>query len=219
MSKIKFAYQIKVVIEGARPLIWRRLLVPTSFSMHELHLTIQAAFDWQNYHLFSFEKKNKPANNARVIWESEMIVDLSNPENEVLGELDSHKEKMLKYYKKPGDTMIYTYDFGDGWRHQVIMEEIFLDYKYDYPVCLKAKMHAPAEDSGSIWGWEEKISILKNPDLENPEHMEIIEWLKEMIPEISELDDPGQFDPSRADLEKINSNLKKFRDMENELID
>src|SRR5262245_52788243 len=38
-----------------RPPIWRRLQVPSSSTLEELHCAIQSAFGWENYHMWVFE--------------------------------------------------------------------------------------------------------------------------------------------------------------------
>lgn len=47
-------YQIKVSLNGIRPPIWRRLLVPGSFSLKELHDVLQVAVGWTDSHLHQF---------------------------------------------------------------------------------------------------------------------------------------------------------------------
>jgi hypothetical protein len=51
----RFAYQVKVTLVGAKPPIWRRLLVKDNTDLHRLHLVIQDTMGWQNCHLYQFE--------------------------------------------------------------------------------------------------------------------------------------------------------------------
>lgn len=48
------ALQIRITLAEINPAIWRRLVVPRSWSLDQLHLGIQAAFNWWNYHLHEF---------------------------------------------------------------------------------------------------------------------------------------------------------------------
>lgn len=48
-------YQLKVTLEEIEPPIWRRVLVPSGITFHKLHKIIQAAFGWQDHHLFDFD--------------------------------------------------------------------------------------------------------------------------------------------------------------------
>ncbi|WP_158598256.1 plasmid pRiA4b ORF-3 family protein [Falsibacillus albus] len=55
----KQIYQLKISLKGAKPPIWRRVLVPNSVSLHELHSIIQIVMDWSDSHLYGFvNKKN-----------------------------------------------------------------------------------------------------------------------------------------------------------------
>ena len=47
-------YQIKISLLGARPPIWRRLLVPAAMTLAQLHDVLQAAMGWENCHLHEF---------------------------------------------------------------------------------------------------------------------------------------------------------------------
>jgi Plasmid pRiA4b ORF-3-like protein len=47
-------YQLRVVLCGVSPLVWRRLLVASDISLAELHEILQRAFDWGDEHLHRF---------------------------------------------------------------------------------------------------------------------------------------------------------------------
>src|SRR3989475_11192266 len=46
-----FVYQLRLVLRGVSPLIWRRLLVRSDSSIADLHATLQLAFGWSDEHL------------------------------------------------------------------------------------------------------------------------------------------------------------------------
>jgi len=46
--------QVKVCLVGISPMVWRRVLVPASFTLRELHGVIQVAMDWNGIHLYIF---------------------------------------------------------------------------------------------------------------------------------------------------------------------
>lgn len=216
------AFQLKITLKDSKPPIWRRLVVPADFTFHDLHLTIQTAFDWMNYHLYSFEKSRStvPAlNNFGYGFSdnSNTIVDLSIEGNEEVGGTDSREEKIKDYFKNKGNKIIYTYDFGDDWEHEIVLEEIVEGYGFDYPQCLKAVRCAPCEDSGGIWGWESKMDIMQNYDSKNQEHVELFEWLKGMLSEMEALQNPADFNPNEVDLEFINERLENYEDIDGDL--
>ena len=47
-------YQLRVVIAGISPLIWRRLLVAADTTIAELHTILQTVFGWSGEHLHRF---------------------------------------------------------------------------------------------------------------------------------------------------------------------
>ena len=46
--------QFLVVLSNTNPLVWRRLHVPEGYSFWDLHVAIQDAIGWQDYHLHEF---------------------------------------------------------------------------------------------------------------------------------------------------------------------
>lgn len=56
-------YQLNIQINLEGHDIWRRVLVPSTYSFRHLHHIIQTVYDWQNYHLHEFtveRTENKP---------------------------------------------------------------------------------------------------------------------------------------------------------------
>ena len=47
-------YQLRVVVRGVSPLIWRRLLIPADTTIAGLHAVLQIAFGWNGDHLHRF---------------------------------------------------------------------------------------------------------------------------------------------------------------------
>lgn len=108
---------------------------------------------------------------------------------------DYRKIKLNYFLKKENDKLVYEYDFGDGWEHEILLEKILPDdSNFQYPECLKGKMNCPPEDCGGVWGYSDMLEILKNP--EHAEYEEYIEWLG------------GEFDPEHFDINEVNEMLK-----------
>ena len=97
---------------------------------------------------------------------------------------------------KEKEKIIYEYDFGDGWEHNIILEKNFpIDDTIIYPTCLTGKMNCPPEDCGGIWGYYNMLEVLKQPGHE--EYDDYIEWLGE------------EFDPSYFNKDEVNDLLKR----------
>ena len=48
------AYQLRVVLRGVSPLIWRRLLVRNDSTIADMHASLQLVFGWSDEHLNRF---------------------------------------------------------------------------------------------------------------------------------------------------------------------
>jgi hypothetical protein len=96
-----------------------------------------------------------------------------------------------------GKRFTYVYDFGDDWQHELLVEKALpVDDTTRYPVCLAGKRACPPENSGSLWGYYDKLEVMKHP--EHPEYEHIREWLG------------GNWDPELFDLAKANKNLMEI---------
>jgi hypothetical protein len=56
---------------------------------------------------------------------------------------------------------VYSYDFGDDWRHDLMVEKILpAEPGVAYPRCTAGRREAPPEDSGGIWAFNEQQADL-----------------------------------------------------------
>jgi Plasmid pRiA4b ORF-3-like protein len=58
-SSERVILQLRAVLRGIIPLIWRRLLVPSDTSIAQLHELLQVAFGWEDMHLHRFEIRGR----------------------------------------------------------------------------------------------------------------------------------------------------------------
>ncbi|MGF1671352.1 MAG: plasmid pRiA4b ORF-3 family protein [Balneolaceae bacterium] len=160
-------YQIHLELKGSKPKIWRKLLVPSDIPLSDLHKIIQTAMGWTNSHLHQFIKGRtfyEPPPPDGVTWESIGINYTGLSLNEFL--------------TKENDRITYEYDFGDGWEHDVKLKKILpSEGETNLPKCIGGAMACPPEDCGGIWGYQEMLTAIKNPN--HPEHEDYMEWLGE----------------------------------------
>ncbi|PIS11940.1 MAG: hypothetical protein COT73_01140 [Bdellovibrio sp. CG10_big_fil_rev_8_21_14_0_10_47_8] len=72
-------------------------------------------------------------------------------------------------FRKENIKFGYDYDFGDGWRHEVVVEEILsVDPNQKYPFCSAGENECPPEDCGGPWGFENFKSAMADPN--HPDH-------------------------------------------------
>ena len=172
-------YQFKVTLLDIRPAIWRRILVPDC-TLGEFHGFIQAAFGWEDCHLHQFEVGG---------------VRYGPPEPDGmdfgLGMEDEHGTVLSTLLPKSKRTArwVYEYDFGDGWRHEVVFEGCPpADPTAKYPLCVEGERAGPPEDCGGPWGYIDYLAAVADPKHE--QHDEMLEWRGPF--------DPEAFDPKRA---------------------
>jgi hypothetical protein len=179
-------YQIKVGLRGAKPPIWRRLQMSADISLARLHEVIQVAFGWEDSHLHVFETPygNFGTADAELGHRAEAPVTLEQVAPAV------------------NDKISYTYDFGDNWDHDILIEKVLdRDQKTAYPRCTGGRRAAPPEDCGGVWGYADLVEVLS--DSANPEHRDRLEWLG--------LDDATEFAPERFDAEAVTRALSALR--------
>lgn len=188
-KKYDRVYQFKITLYGFRPPIWRRIQVPEAYSFWDLHVAIQDAMGWSDYHLHQFEMVDSS---------SGMKVRIGIPDNEfgmkILPEL---KQKIADYFSMENRPADYLYDFGDNWEHRILLEKILpRDKNIDYPICVSGKRACPPEDCGGIGGYEALLEVISDPDDE--EYEEMMEWLGgEFDPEYFEAKEVGFDDPDK----------------------
>ncbi len=176
-----FIYQLKITLRESRPPIWRRVLVPGSVNLHKLHQIIQIAMGWTDSHLHQF------------IIDGEFYAIPSKEDWEPVS--DERKLKLKRVAPTVKRKFVYEYDFGDSWRHEVLVEKILPPTPGEkYPQCIKGKRACPPEDVGGVWGYERFLEALQDADHE--EHDSYLEWVGE------------EFDPEKFDLVEINQALE-----------
>jgi hypothetical protein len=179
-------YQIKVGLRGAKPPIWRRLEMPADISLARLHTVIQVAFGWDDSHLHVFETPYGRFGTA-------------DPE---LGSRAEAPVTLEQVAPAVGRKLSYTYDFGDDWVHDIVVEKVLDRGGRSAAVrCTGGRRAAPPEDCGGIWGYAELVEVLRDPG--HPEHAERLEWMG--------LDDAADFEPSRFDADAVTRALAAVR--------
>ncbi len=156
----------------------------------DLHRTIQIAFGWENSHLHQFIKDRKfytvrfPNDD---FWDDLDNVDYKKDKTCIFDLLNALKE-----------SIIYEYDFGDSWEHEIVLEKILpVDPQQTYPICLDGRRNGPPEDCGGVFGYTDLLKILNNP--EHAEYESYLEWLG------------GKFDPKYFSAEEVNRRLRRGR--------
>ena len=182
-------YQIKVTLGGIRPPIWRRLIVPAGIELADLHFVIQKAMGWYDGHLHAFET----------------AMGTYGPADDIYTGFESYEGLTLNILmQKPKHKIGYSYDFGDGWEHEILLEKVLPAERgasssgvgapdVRQLQCIKGKRACPPEDCGGVGGYYMLLEALKNPEQED--NADLLEWVG------------GDYDPEAFDVEGVNRQL------------
>lgn len=174
------AYELKISLKHSRPLIWRSVLIPADYTLAQLHDVIQVAMGWENSHLHGFTV-------GKQQYGPPELDDAINEE----------KVKLKQIFPKVGSKILYEYDFGDSWLHEIKLEDVIKDaMELDRPLCTSGQRACPPEDCGGLGGYEGLLEVLSDP--KDPEHKEMLQWLG------------GPFNPDLFNPDAVNSRLKKL---------
>jgi hypothetical protein len=168
-----------------KPAIWRRIQVHNC-TLDVLHLYIQAAFGWWNYHLHQFEidgvRYGPPEPEGM-----DFGLEMEDETGAWLSDLLPRSKRKARW--------IYEYDFGDGWRHEIVFEgNPPLEQGQKYPLCVAGERACPPEDCGGPWGYADYLAAIADP--EHEQHDELLEWR-------------GPFDPEAFDAKKATTEMRK----------
>jgi hypothetical protein len=184
-------YQLKVVLIGSDPAIWRRVLIPKDGTLGWLHAVLQVTMGWTNSHLHHFfigkTRYSDPQFDDDVAFGDKPDAD----------EAKATLAQVLS--DKPGNRFLYEYDFGDSWQHEITVEKLLPAGAVAAKVatCLDGARACPPEDCGGVWGYANLLKALKNR--RHPEHKTMREWIG------------GGWDAETFDAAKVNHWLKKLK--------
>lgn len=180
----RIVYQFKVVLRNTHPPIWRRFRVWEDATLGQLHDTLQIVMGWEDCHLHQFEIGQR-------------VYGVPDPDDPFDGPkvIDERRKKLQDVVQRVGMQFDYWYDFGDNWRHDVLLEAILLpESRVQYPRCIAGERSAPPEDVGGPFGYVEYLEAMADPEHEAHEHWFL--WR-------------GEFDPESFSLVNVNKHLYK----------
>lgn len=169
-TKLQDIYQLKIVLDGTSPKVWRRIQVPKKFTFAELRDAIQVAMEWAcspDYWFLFSDFKTKT--HVRI------------QEDSIDGEdfINAKTTQISKYLKKPGDVIAYEHLIGDSWYHIVALEKILqASVNCWFPKCTGGRRSCPPWDVGGVGGFAQLVEAISDPN--HPEYSSFKDWLKLM---------------------------------------
>ena len=128
--------QLKVRLLGISPMIWRRILVLETMSLHELHGALQVAMGWEGIHLFEF--------NVRGVVHS--LPCLPGPSGVGI--------PLSEFRFRRNGKFRYIYDMNCWWDHELRVEDRTCAVPGKrHPVCIGGSGACPPEDCGGPDGY------------------------------------------------------------------
>ncbi|MFY3790192.1 plasmid pRiA4b ORF-3 family protein [Ureibacillus sp. MALMAid1270] len=179
------ALELRITLRLNNFKVFRKILVPSNYTFRNLHNVIQTAFGWQDCHLYEFYIYNKcPSNNlyhpnhpAYAGKEYYPILNLVCDE-EIFSygskDIPMKMDTSVKLAEYMPTKVIYIYDFGDNWTHDIEVERVIENYEFNFASCIDGEGTTPPEDIGGEGGYEEFIKILS--DQNHPDYEHIKNW-------------------------------------------
>jgi len=174
------SYLLKVTLKDMPKTIWRRFVVPSDIPLDELHVVLQDVMGWDHSHLHAF-----------TVGKQQYLPDEANSGDD----LPEEDYTLADVAGRKGTKIRYEYDFGDGWEHEIVVENT--DYSnpdWPYPVyCMEGVRACPPEDCGGVGGYMNFCEAMA--DKNHPENHDLKEWYGD------------KFDPDHFDLAEVNKTL------------
>ena len=179
-------YQLRISLRHLKPEIWRRLLVPDTATLAQLHHLLQITMGWSNSHMHEFRIGKASYGMPDPDWQ-----DMNPTLNEKRYTLAAVLGEKLRKFD-------YLYDFGDGWEHDVRIEKRLAGAELPlHTQCTAGVSACPPDDVGGVPGYCDFVAAVLDP--KHPEHDELLQWYG------------GPFDPYRFDIDSVNAQLKRAK--------
>ena len=187
-ESLREVYKLDIRLNDIEPPIFRKVLVSNDVDLSTLHHILQITMGWNDTHLHQYLIDDKRYGTPDPDFDD--------------GTMEESSIKLRTAVKRPGDKMIYEYDFGDGWEHTITLEEI-LPYTHDIklPQCISGERSCPPEDVGGAYAYQEFLEGYLNSS--HPDHSNLIQWAGEY------------FEPEFFDIVEVNGLYKQLEAAQN----
>jgi hypothetical protein len=175
------AYVLGVTLSEVKPPVWRRLRVAGDLTVRDLHHVLQIAMGWDDCHLHEFDIEGKRYGLPYP------------PEERGRAPLDEQDYRIASLLRR-GTRFGYLYDFGDAWRHEIVVEDTVAgEPGVPKAQCLDGARACPPEDCHGALGYGDLLAVLARPTKRSAE---LREWVG------------PDFDPEKFELDVVNRELR-----------
>jgi len=138
-------WRITIGLRDVSPRVWRTILVRPDTKLYLLHRYLAAVMGWEDRHLFAFEIGGREY----------LVPDREYPSG--WKTFDVRRYTVERVCPTLPCAFAYTYDFGDQWIHDVMIEgEEPAVYRKQYPICVDGSGDCPPEDCGGAFAFMEQ---------------------------------------------------------------
>ncbi len=142
-------YTFRITLKGIRPAIWRKVEVPSNITLRRLAELILPLMGWSGCHFHQFRVGDDlyvPAYQSAA-----------NGRKGFHGGRQHASEELIiaDILRERGKTVIFEYDFGDDWQHEIRLSSV-ADYAGEEPHRIRfagGKRACPPEDCGGVGGY------------------------------------------------------------------
>ncbi|WP_404454490.1 plasmid pRiA4b ORF-3 family protein [Virgibacillus necropolis] len=144
-------YELKITLRDVGRPVWRKVRIDEDATFNDLHKLIQVSFGWLDMHLHSFfpnQVNGKQVDRIEIKDAETIEIDQDMSPLFSNDSYDQESEKLADWFVQLKDKVVYIYDFGDDWAHDIVlMKKVKPKKNASYPHCIGAKNVAPEEDS------------------------------------------------------------------------
>lgn len=180
-------YRLHVELLHIAPAIWRTVLVPDMLTLARLDRVVQAAMGWTRSHLHEWRIEGQRYGIPDDDWDPPAAL------------RDERRHTVGSVLADHVDAFDYVYDFGDDWRHRVVVQERLAadPERNGWPMCIAGANACPPEDVGGTPGYLDFLQAMRDPT--HPEHLRYWRW------------NGGPFDPAAFSLNEANRAIRRAR--------
>ena len=184
------AARLRIALLDIEPEPWRRIEVPLSMTLKGLHDCIQAAFLWDNSHLWEFEIGDR---SFGIPFDGGFSLGGDAGDEPA----DAKKARLKDLLTTVGQEFLYVYDMGDDWAHVIVVEALFeAPAEPLLPRYCDGEWAAPPDDCGGAPGFANFCDAMASPD--HPDHEELMDWYG------------GPFDVTSVQQARVHAAFKKL---------
>lgn len=177
------------------PPVWRQVKLSAHLTLDVVHdKVLVPCMGWtRNYHTYLFTSGSK-----KWLYQDTNAPDLMYAACRTPGALDPKDAKLGDLLEKVGDKVMYTYDLGSGWNHEIKLKEI-ISGKESNGKCLvlAGEMRCPDEDGeGCVTYQEDVLNLVLMLRMRPNDKNTARELAKNCFDRRNALNVRGRFDPN-----------------------